>query len=131
VTDLKKIAAQMVAVHARRTGRRSTDRSRDRLDMDERDILEPDELELWMAEQLHDWQLINRAAIFESLGEILASMEQGYQDEREAARGSNDLRREGYADGEINAVQTIRQQLDRAIAAALDRVGETVDRKKR
>lgn len=101
-------------------------REDDRPEPEFRDLTEPDELELWMGEQLRDWQLLIGAETLGQLHQILAQTLDSTKGQRAGVH--NDLRQEGYLDGQINILETVIQQLERAIKARRDRVGEPVRR---
>ena len=101
-------------------------RERDRGDFEDLDLTEPDDIELWMAGQLRDWQLAVGAETLGQLREVCQRMLDQARAQREAVR--NDLRQEGYLDGQINVLETIIEQVGRAVRARRDRIGERVQR---
>jgi len=123
----KTMGPAMAAARRARAGAvPKKDRSEERLPLDERDLRDPDDLEIWMAEQLRDWQLEIGAATLEQLLTITGTMLSNARTAREAVK--NDLRQEGYLEGQINILETIQQQVARAVAARRDRIGEAVRR---
>lgn len=101
-------------------------RERDRGDFEDLDLTEPDDLELWIGEQLRDWQLAVGAETLGQLRVVCQRMLDQARAQREAVR--NDLRQEGYLDGQINVLETIIEQVGRAVKARRDRIGERVQR---
>ena len=101
-------------------------RERDRGDFEDLDLTEPDDIELWMAGELRDWQLAIGADTLGQLASILGAELAVAKDRRAAIK--NDLRSEGYLDGQINILETILEQVNRAIEARRNRIGEAVKR---
>lgn len=93
-----------------------------------RDIQELEELELWLAEQFRDFQL---ASSMDTLQQLLTVIKQLIEQAcLKLDAVANDLRQEGYIEGQLNILETLEGQIRRAYTARADRIGETVKEKK-
>ena len=93
----------------------------------DRDLTDHDELEQWIAEQLHDWRLLTEGSIFERIRRIL----QRSIDEVETRRAlvsPDDLQQSGYLDGQANAFSTVQLMMASAVSNRRSRVGEAVEK---
>lgn len=99
----------------------------ERLPIEDRDLTEPDDLEIWIAEQLRDWQLVIGAVEFERLIVVLEKELEAAKEKRKDIIGM-EPRAIGYIEGQINAYEHLLGQIRRAAAARRDRVGEAVHR---
>lgn len=80
------------------------------------------DLEEWLAEQLHDWELLSQSAMLNGLAGLLEKEITNAHNSLDTVRGA-DLRAEGYHEGQINALETVLDMVSRAARSRDGKVG--------
>jgi hypothetical protein len=102
--------------------RRPTARAPAAEDEWEPDLEELEDVEEWVARRLRDWQLESSVVLLEKLTEILDN-EITIAETRRAALAKDDLRGDGYLAGQVNAWETMRNQVRQAAHARRSKIG--------
>lgn len=95
-----------------------------RASFDERDLTEVDQLEDWIAEQLHDWRAETEAELLETM---IGALEAARAEVIDLQNGDSrdDLQRSGYLDGQLYMINTVLAMCGRAAEVRRRRVGGT------
>ena len=94
-----------------------------RIKFSELDLTEPDDLETWLGEQLHDWQMVAESSMLKLIYELLEKMADELAEGREDI-SPGDLQRSGYIDGQINILDTVLSMLSKAQMSRNRKVGK-------
>ena len=95
----------------------------DRKNFDDVDLTEVDDLEEWVGEQLRDWQLLIGATEFGRLLTIIDADIDRYTKKQENLVGLSQ-REIGNIEGNLQTLRTFKNQIQHAIDARVDRIGE-------
>lgn len=88
---------------------------------EERDLQDLDDHELYLAEKLRDWQLDIGATTLEQIETILGNLRDGVAANLKVVK--NDLGREQYLAGQLNMIDTVAEQVNRAARARRNAIG--------